>query len=126
MAIRNRGRKPSLVDVYADEPLDRADPRQDRKTQQLCKQVERTLASVLPECKEELLRELSLLEVRAVAGTSRLEVVLVAPGWRQDELAQIEEGLDRARAYLRAEVAQAIHRKRVPELSFAVIAGGAA
>jgi len=113
-----------LEHVYA-EPSAGDGRGADRKSQQLCKQVERTLASVLPECREPVLRALVVAEVRPLLGASRLEVVLLAPEIGERDRRCVEARLARARAFLRAEVAQQIHRKRVPELSFVVLAGGA-
>src|SRR5882724_490473 len=96
------------------------DPRNDRKTRQLCRQVERALMLALAgECNDPLLREVFVVCVEPMGGASQL-CVSVTPAadvsaW--EVLARLEE----RSARLRAIVARSICRKRVPGLSFVVI-----
>jgi len=92
-----------------------------RKTMQLCKQVQRVVSSVLAECADAHVSQLSLLGVEPAAGTIVLRVAVVAFNADGETLAAARDALDRLRPYLRMEVAAAISRKRVPELVFSVV-----
>ena len=98
-------------------------PHAERKTRQLCKQVARVVSSVLLESTEECLQKLSLLTVEPAAGTSVLRVAVMAGTANGTELSAQREALERLRPYLRGEVAQAVSRRRIPELVFALIPG---
>ncbi len=116
----------------ADEDFERAllgeddennrtfDPRQDRKTRQLCQQVRRALILALGgECADELLRDVYVESVEPMGGAAQLLVRVVVPrgaaAW--DVLARLN---DRS-ARLRTIVAQSICRKRAPALAFVVV-----
>ncbi|MBS2027065.1 MAG: ribosome-binding factor A [Deltaproteobacteria bacterium] len=92
-----------------------------RKTMQLCKQVQRVVASVLAECADGHVSQLSLLGVEPAAGSSVLRVAVVAMGADGEALAATRAALEQLKPYLRMEVADAICRKRVPELVFSVV-----
>jgi ribosome-binding factor A len=101
-----------------------ASPRagRDRKLDQLCKQVAQTLRlviAVLPEI--DRLADVTVEEVVPVSDAGRLRVVLaVADPARREEVQRLIEQCGRR---LRAEVANAITRRRAPELAFEVIVG---
>ena len=91
----------------------------DRKTLQLCSQVERVLALVLP-------ADIVVHGVAPAQGASRLVVAVDVPGAKSiDDLQSALAHLERMRGRLRCEIAAAISRKRAPELTF-VLAGPAA
>lgn len=100
------------------------DPKNDRKTQQLCRQVYRALAYAIPgDMADPLLQELTLEEVFPAPDASRLLVRLGSP-LPAVQVTRILEQLARVEGYLRAQVAAAITRKRAPELSFHVVCRG--
>lgn len=95
----------------------------DRKTQQLCKQVFRILTLVLAgECGDAVLREIEILAVVPAPDSSRLlvNVGLVGAGDGHTEM-QVLARLKTAQSFLRQQVAAAICRKRAPELAFRVL-----
>lgn len=98
------------------------DRRADRKARQLCRQVLRTLNVALAGCGDEILQDLTVLAVEPAPDAGRL-LATVAPGFtaRRAGFAGILERLDRAGGRLRSEVAEAIVRKRAPELAFTVL-----
>lgn len=92
--------------------------RSNQKTQQLCRQVQRTLLLALPgDFADPMLQDLSVADVLPAPDASRLLVRLTT---RRPaiELPQILERLERVRGRLRSEVAAAVARKRAPELVF--------
>lgn len=114
-------------------PGDGIDPRLDsreqphqvknRKALQLCSQVAETLTLVLAgECDDDLLRDLLVEAVTPFPTSARLLVTLrptvSAAAATPVEVAGRLEGV---RARLRAEVAQAIHRRKAPDLVFRVL-----
>jgi ribosome-binding factor A len=89
-----------------------------RKLLQLCKEAERTLSAVLAgECGDDLLRDLAILSVVPFPHAGRLLVTvdLPTPGVSAEK---IKVHLARATGMLRAAVAAAVRRRRVPELVF--------
>jgi ribosome-binding factor A len=141
-AVRNRfferamprsNKKPSRREIqkWVTEigPGDGSDPRFDsrgrsgpvrnRKTLQLCAQVERTLASVLAESTDEWLRDLWVVAVEPAPNETRLLVTLQrAPSGTDRDPAELFTHVLHAAAKLRAEVASAIHRRKTPELAY--------
>jgi ribosome-binding factor A len=95
-----------------------------RKTQQLCGQVAEALNYAFSAvCQDDVLRELGVVAVQPAPDESRL-LVSVAPTLPGPcDAAAVTERLQRVLGKLRAEVAAAIHRKKVPELTFRVMAG---
>jgi ribosome-binding factor A len=94
-----------------------------RKSQQLCRQVHKTLDLVFSgETHDELLGDLRIVSVTSSEDTSALLVAVVAdvPPDRFDR-AQIEARLAKMSGRLRSEVAGAITRKRTPLLVFHVL-----
>jgi hypothetical protein len=129
---KGRGTRPgrSSTDLFeaalfgkteSDRP--RFDAGSDRKTLQLCRQVERAISLALSGHSDDLLRDLSVdgVEPMGSAGHLLVRVIVAADVSVIDVMAR----LDAASARLRAEVAASICRKRVPALSFIPIAGGA-
>ncbi|HEV3446065.1 MAG TPA: hypothetical protein VG099_15595 [Gemmataceae bacterium] len=114
-------------------PGDGVDPRLDdtftprrvvnRKALQLCQQVARTLASVLSgECSDDRLRDLLVESVQPGPDSTRLLVtVYPGPAFAAGDTESVLRALYGATAMLRAQIARAIHRKRVPELVFQVL-----
>ena len=93
------------------------DPRADRKTLQLCRQVQRALMmGIAGECADDLLREISVDSVDPAGGAGHLLVRVTVPGELSviDVLARLNDRSGK----LRAIVAASICRKRVPMLSF--------
>src|SRR5687767_8159670 len=96
------------------------DPRGDRKTLQLCRQVQRALALALAgECADELLRDVYVESVEPLGGAGQLLVRVMASGGVAPFEVMARLGVVTPR--LRAFVAGEICRKRVPMLSFVVV-----
>lgn len=107
------------------------DPRDARKRLQLCGQVARTLAQVLAEEDDDVLRELDVVSAEPCPDGGRI-IVTVAPFLAAEEIAgdagigerydpvTILERLASASGRLRSEVAASITRRRAPHLSFRV------
>jgi ribosome-binding factor A len=132
-------RQPSKRDLAAFcaevESDDGTDPKQffrrhttrkkaNRKAMQLCSQVAGVLSQVLSgECGDEVLNQLQVVSVVAVADGSEL-LVNVAPLFADGpEAGLVLSRLAAACSMLRAEVAAAITRRRVPKLRFQFVAG---
>ena len=76
----------------------------------------------LAELEDPDLRELELHSVESLLGGRVLLVKLWLPDGASPQ--RVLPALARARGYLRTEVAAAIHRRRTPELSFALLRAG--
>ena len=111
-------------------PGDGLDPRHDhlqdgqkqpgRKALQLCGQVAETLAGVLAEQADGVLRDLLVVCVTP-AGSGRLLATLTpAPSAAERDRAVILTHLANAHGLLRNEVARAVHRRKAPDLVFQV------
>ena len=76
------------------------------------------------ELRDEALRDLVVVDVIPVGNCRRLRVLVRSAG--EMDWKVVLERLEAARGYLRAQIADAIHRKRTPELIFEVLppAGG--
>ena len=97
------------------------DARQEQKTHQLCRQVQRALnLALVGQFTDGTLDNVYVAEVSAAGGAGRLLVRVALPDDRPVG-AVLAELRNRA-PQLRAIVAGFITRKRAPELSFAVIA----
>lgn len=91
--------------------------RDDVKARRLCRQVSEALQTGLSgECSDELLQQVWVDSVEPAAESSRLVVTVSVP----DDVNPVEAlaRLEGARGLLRAMIASAIHRKKVPDLSF--------
>jgi len=95
------------------------DPIAGRKLLQLCGQVRDALTTILPGCGDRVLREALVYLVEPAPNAGRLRALATVPA-DGPEPGEVEAHLNRAAGMLRAEVASAIHRKRAPELIFAV------
>jgi ribosome-binding factor A len=96
------------------------DPRGNRKTLQLCRQVQRSLMLALAgECGDELLRDVSVDSVDPAGGAGHLLVRVNVP--RDLSVTDVLVRLNDRSAKLRAIVAGSICRKRVPMLSFIAV-----
>src|SRR5579871_4257883 len=101
----------------ADSGSRSSDRRAQRKTRQLCRQVERTLNLAFADRSgEDDLGGLFVNEVSPAPDCGRLLVHVVIPAGRP--AAGVISALRRESSRLRFEVAAAITRKRAPELSF--------
>src|SRR5262249_35734345 len=95
-----------------------------RKALQLCDQVAQTLGFVLVgECGDDLLRDLVVEAVVPAPNSAHLLVTVAMPADGPDP-ARVLEHLQAAMGMLRSEVAAAIHRKKVPLLTFRVARHG--
>lgn len=118
----------SCEDIGPDDGVDPRLPPRDfsrqpprRKSLQLCSQVARTLNDVFAwECGDDLLQELIVESVQPAPNSGRL-LVTVLLSTETADVDQVMQRLHRAQGLLRSEVAAAIHRRRVPELTFRVI-----
>jgi hypothetical protein len=97
------------------------------KVQQLCKQVERTATLALSgEWVADALLGAAVASVEPAPDAGRLRVLIVlAPASRADDVETARRALSGLATRFRAEVARSIHRKRVPEIVFDVVTGGA-
>jgi ribosome-binding factor A len=129
MSSKKPSRKDLLSSCDAVGEDDGLDPRQflrkarprvaNRKALQLSGQVMDTLAYALAwECRDEVLQDLVIVSVTPAPNSSRLLVTVRQPPDCDPDV--VLEHLQRATGMLRAEVAAAIHRKCVPELTFQI------
>jgi ribosome-binding factor A len=96
----------------------------DHHTRALCKQVQRTLLTVLSgECADPLLQDLLVLAVLPAPNAGHL-LVVVAPRSADITLVEALERLRKVTPLLRARIAQDTARKRTPDLSFNVLCKG--
>ena len=103
------------------------DPREDRKTLQLCQQVRRTLILALAgECDDEVLRDIFVDSVEPMGNGSQLLVRVSIPSKLGLPVWDVLARLNARSARLRATIARSISRKRVPGLSFAAVPEGGA
>lgn len=116
----SRGGRPAHDDSDPDRFFGEARSRQSRRKDfQLCGQVQRALSVALAaDFQDEVLNELSVVRVEPAPTASRLMVWVAGPPGSSPAL--IMERLGQVMARLRAEVADAIHRKQVPTLCFAL------
>jgi ribosome-binding factor A len=101
-------------------------PREDRKTLQLCRQVQHALMLALSgECADGVLREISVESVEPMGTASQLLVRVGVPPELGQPSFEVLARLENRSARLRAIVARSICRKRVPTLVFVAIPAGA-
>ena len=106
-------------DSFSDRKFN---PRQDRKTLQLCRQVQRAIVMALGgECADELLIDAYVESVEPLGGPSQLLVRVVVPAEAGPSPAEVTARLAALTPGLRTVVAAEICRKRVPALSFIVV-----
>jgi ribosome-binding factor A len=92
-------------------------PRHDRKTLQLARQVQRALTFALAETGNELLLTAYVEDVQPAPDASHLLVCVRGQGDPMKLLAALHENTGR----LRSAVAEAITRRKAPELAFQVV-----
>ncbi len=97
-------------------PNERAQ-RPDRKTLQLAKQVQRALTFALPETGHELLLTAYVDDVKPAPNASHLLVSVHGDGDPMATLAALHEHAGR----LRSAAAEAISRRKAPELAFQIV-----
>ncbi len=93
----------------------------DRKTAQLCAQVERALHYIVPELLVDLQFDASITDVKSAPNASHLMVLVSVAGAPLEELGSIESILVRQSGFIRTEVARSIHRRKTPTLSFVLV-----
>jgi ribosome-binding factor A len=116
---KRRSRESEFADALyeADSGSRSSDRQAQRKTQQLCRQVERALNLAFADRNgEDDLGGLFVDEVSPAPDCGRLLVHVVIPA--DCPAADVISALRRESPRLRSEVAAAITRKRAPELSF--------
>ncbi len=133
---KSRARLRAHCDEFHDD--DGVDPREyfrphrqpskyDRKTRQLCQQVQQTLDQIFGgELRDELLDSLRVLSVASTASSTLLVTVVADLPPERFDRAQIEARLADLAGWLRSEVAGAITRKRAPLLVFHLLGCGGA
>ncbi len=135
MPLNNRQREQMLASCGEIQEDDGVDPRhffkhdagrskRDRKTQQLCQQVERTLSLVLSgEFSDEVLLSLIVESVIPAPNASQLLVTVSVASGQEDTVnsSVVLERLEQVTGRLRSEVARSITRKRAPGLKFRVV-----
>ena len=89
----------------------------ERKTLQLCRQVERALMHVLPDSDDDTLRDLMIVGVEPAPNAGRL-LVTTTPLCEMIDPLDATSRLQAARGWLRCEIAASIHRRKVPDLLF--------
>jgi ribosome-binding factor A len=132
MSTKKPSRKDLLSSTGEITPDDGQDPHiflrkttrkpTNRKALQLSGQVMETLNYALAwECGDPILQDLTIDSVTPAPNSTHLLVTVRLPAAGDGPKADVVlEHLQRASGKLRAEVAAAIHRKRVPELTFRV------
>jgi hypothetical protein len=109
----------------SSETQRRFDARSDRKTLQLCRQVQRALSlSLGGECADELLGDLYVASVEPLGGPGQLGVRVILSTDSGASAGEVMSRLTAQTPRLRAAVAREISRKRVPNLSFIVLPSG--
>jgi ribosome-binding factor A len=93
----------------------------DRKTKQLCQQVMRTLSLALTDCEHDLLQNLSLVQVVPAPDSSCLMLIVQFDGPNDEfDHGACLSALQSQTVRLQFEISRAIHRKRVPNLTFSL------
>ena len=98
--------------------------RSSQKARQLCAQVHDALSYALGDSSDPILMDLELDHVEPMPDDRHVLVVVSDPCGHG--LVATLAALDRARGFLREAVAELVHRRRVPQLSFTVLPPGGA
>ena len=94
----------------------------DRKLKQLCSQVRRTLSQFLVhEVHDELLQSLFIEDVVPAPGAGHMLVTLSVPAELEVDKKDLLLRLENTKGALRSELARAIRRRKVPDLSFLLV-----
>jgi ribosome-binding factor A len=107
------------LDPRLDRP-DEAGKVKNRKALQLCGQVAETLALVLADSGDAVLQNLLVQSVRPWPTSARVLVTVATPAGDEVDGQTVAAHLEAARLRLRAEVAAAVHRRKVPDLLFRI------
>ena len=97
--------------------------RNGHKLAQLCAQVEEAVSYAFATGNDPLLNDLRVVAVRPVRGAALLEVEVATQETEGLDPDQLLAKLERAKGYLRSEIANGIHRKRCPDLCFSIAPG---
>jgi ribosome-binding factor A len=85
-------------------------------------EVEEIISLALLDAGDDRLRQLSVHSVQSRGDGAYLSINLIAPGpVNTCDLDGLYEALEHARGWLRQQVAEEVHRKRVPELMLVVL-----
>lgn len=106
--------------VFFGPPEAARDERSERKTRQLCREVERTLTVALSTSRDDVVRDLAVMSVDPAPDGSRLLVTLCPTAALTIDVVVVLARLAELRGFLRQEIAQALQRKRTPELAFVI------
>ncbi len=94
----------------------------DRKARQLCAQVRRTLSQFLSlEAHDTVLQSLFVERVEPAPDATHVAVVLAVPKDLELPREEILARLTRAKGVMRSELARAVNRRKVPDLSFQLV-----
>lgn len=126
----NRRRSPESHEPHSSDPGSARSGVDDnqralasRKSAKLCAQIRRTLQlTLLGEFDDEVLQNLTVETVEPAPDDRRLRVLLVVPERTAEHLdrTEVEQRLEAARPVLIGAVADAINRRRCPQLVFAL------
>lgn len=119
-----------LCDEYRDG--DGKDPRFDRdpwqsraqagrKARQLCCQVREALHQAMASSRDEVVRELTVADVREAPNSGHLLVLVHLPPGRDVDPGDARASLAAAHGYLRARMSESISRRYAPEISFEIV-----
>jgi len=100
-----------------------ADRKLERKERQLCRQVQEAVSEALAGVEDDVLLDVWVCSVEPAPDAGRLAIVVQAPSRVSPD--EVLARLDKIAGFLRAEVASAITRKRVPTLTFRVLVADA-
>lgn len=96
--------------------------RNDRKLNQLCRQIQQRMNLVFAgDCDDPLLEGLYVQSVIAADRSNLIVEIVLAKNADHLRLQAILQRLNAMRGFLRSEIAAAIHRKRTPQLMFQII-----
>ena len=96
-----------------------ADRKLERKERQLCRQVQEAVSDALAGVEDDVLLDVWVCSVEPAPDAGRLAIIIEAPSRVSPD--EVHARLDKIAGFLRAEVASAITRKRVPTLTFRVM-----
>jgi len=125
---RRRFDRPLCAAIGPEDGIDPRDwakgerrPVKNRKALQLCGQVAQTLHLALAGCADPWLNDLVVLDVVPFPDSTRLLVTVQSATGAATDPPAILARLPQSAAMLRREVAEAIHRRKTPELLFRVV-----
>jgi ribosome-binding factor A len=95
------------------------DRKLERKERQLCRQVQEAVSEALAAIEDDVLLDVWVTNVEPAPDAGRLAVIVQAGRGASPE--EVFARLEKVAGHLRAEVAGAISRKRVPTLTYRVL-----